>query len=249
MSATRHIFVLTLALALLVPAAHGASRRRSVRSGPVASQPSNCHTFGLVRAGLKASYLSVAPGGNVTFTVTYISDTPTQTKTTQHVVAPSGTSDVDTTLDGEIVGTLRALKHIKTVGSTTVPVIGKVTTEVNIDFVPSLAAGPAQGWCTGATWTVSPSTETITTSGGSFPLPPVIVTTAGSVGQVLAVGESITVAGGTFNTVKYRGAIVSGQTVQPAITWVSMTENIVVKQDTLDTNGAVTSTTELTAVQ
>jgi hypothetical protein len=248
MSARRHIFVLTLVLSLLVPVAQGGSRRRSVRSGPVSATPPACHTFGLVRAGLKASYLSVAPGGNVTFQVTYISDTPTQTKTTQKVQAPSGNSDVATTLDGEIVGNLRALKHIKLTTTITVPILGALTTDANLDFVPSLIAGPAAGWCTGATWTVSPVTETLTTT-GSFPLPPVVVTTVASEGVVLAVGESITVPAGTFNTVKYKSAIVSGTSVQPAITWVSMADNIVVKQDTLDDAGNVTSTTTLTALQ
>lgn len=248
MSATRHIFVPLLILVFLaVPASEAATRRRAVRA-PAAPVQSSCHTFALVRAGLKASYLSVAPGGNVTFQVTYLSDTPAQTKTTQKVQAPSGNSDVTTTLDGEIVGNLRALKHIKLSTTTTVPILGAVTADTNIDFVPSLAAGPAGGWCTGATWMIAPVTETVTVS-GAFPLPPVVVTTVASEGVVLAVGEFVTVPAGTFKTVKHRNYIVSGTSVQPAITWVSMTDSIVVKQDTLDANGAVTSTTTLTALQ
>jgi hypothetical protein len=211
-------------------------------------QQTTCHTFNFVRPGLKASYRSVAPGGTVTFQVTYISDTLLQTKTTQKVQAPTGNADVATTLDAELVGNIRALKHIKLSTTTTVPILGAVTTDTNIDFVPSLAAGPANGWCVGATWTIPAVTETVTNT-GSVPLPPVIVTTVGSVGEVLAVGESVTVAGGTFNTVKYRSQIVSGQNVAPAITWVSMNDNIVVKQDTFDASGNVTSTTELTALQ
>jgi len=248
MSARRHIFVPMFLLAfLLAPVSQGAGKRRSVRT-PVTPVQSGCHTFGLVRAGLKASYLSVAPGGNVTFQVTYISDTPTQTKTTQKVQSPSGNADVTTTLDGEIVGNLRGLKHIKISTTTTVPILGALTTDANLDFVPSLIAGPSAGWCTGATWTISPVTETLTTT-GSLPLPPVVVTTIASTGEVLAVNESLTVPGGTFNTVKYRSAVVSGTSVQPAITWVSMTDNIVVKQDTIDAGGNVTSTTTLTALQ
>jgi hypothetical protein len=248
MSANRHIFVpLFLIVSLVAPASQAASRRRAVRA-PAAPVQSGCHTFGLVRAGLKASYLSVAPGGNVTFQVTYLSDTPTQTKTTQKVQAPSGNSDVTTTLDGEIVGNLRALKHIKLSTTTTVPILGAVTTDADLNFVPSLIAGPAGGWCAGATWTTSPVTETLTVS-GAFPLPPVVITTVASEGTVLAVGDSVTVPGGTFKTVKYRGAVLSGTSVQTAITWVSMADNIVVKQDTLDGAGAVTSTTELTALQ
>lgn len=248
MSANRHIFVPMFVLVFLVaPASEAGTRRRAVRA-PAAPVQSSCHTFGLVRAGLKASYLSIAPGGNVTFQVTYISDTPTQTKTTQQVQAPTGNSDVTTTLDGEIVGNLRGLKHIRISTTTSVPILGSVTTDADLNFVPSLIAGPASGWCTGATWTTSPVTQTLTVT-GAFPLPPVVVTTLASEGVVLAVGESVTVPGGTFNTVKYRGAVLSGTSVQTAITWVSMAENIVVKQDTLDAAGQVTSTTELTALQ
>lgn len=248
MSARRHIFVSLFVLVfLLTPVSQAAPKRRAVRF-PAAPVTGGCHTFGLVRAGLKASYLSVAPGGNVTFQVTYISDTPTQTKTTQKVQAPSGNADVTTTLDGEVVGNLRGLKHIKISTTTTVPVLGSLTTDSNVDFVPSLIAGPAAGWCTGATWTISPVTETVTTT-GAFPLPPIIVTTVASTGEVLGVGVSVTVPAGTFNTVKYRSSIVSGTNVSPAITWVSMNDNIVVKQDTLDGAGNVTSVTELQSVQ
>ena len=246
MSARRLLAVVALALFVVIPAE--AQRRRAVRSNP-GTPPSNgsCHTFGLVQAGRKASYLTTAPGGDVTFTITWISDTPTQTRTTQKVLSQGTTTDVETVLDGEIVGTLRALKHLNVKGSTTVPILGKLTTETDISFIPSLASGPAAGWCVGNTWTVAPVTEQILVKSpqGTFPS---TVTTIASTGEVLAVGESLTVGGGTFNTVKYRGAIVSGTSVQTAITWVSMQHNIVVRQDTLDAAGAVTSVTKLTSL-
>lgn len=246
MSSRRLLMVALVAMVLVVPAS--AQRRRSVRSSPAAPPTGDCHVFNLVRPGLVASYLTNAPGGDVTFTITYISDTPTQTKTTQKVSTPQGQADVATTLDGEIVGNLRALKHLETVGSINVPGFGTVTTEVDIDFVPSLAAGPAAGWCAGATWDVPPVTETITTRSPAGTMLNT-VTTIGSQGEVLAVGESITVTGGTYNTVKYRGVTVSGDAVSPVITWVSMEHNIVVKQDTLDAAGNVTSVTQLTKLQ
>lgn len=244
----RLLAVAALALFIVIPAE--AQRRRAVRSNPGTPPPQqgSCHTFDLVKAGTKASYLSTAPGGNVTFTITWIFDTPTQTKTTQKVNSNGTLSDVETILDGEVVGTLRALKHLNVKATSTVPVLGKLTTETDITFTPSLAAGPAQGWCVGNTWTVPPVTEQIVVKSpqGTFPS---TVTTIASTGEVLAVGESITVDGGTFNTVKYRGAIVSGTSVQTAITWVSMEHNIVVRQDTLDGAGAVTSTTKLTLLE
>jgi hypothetical protein len=242
----RLLVVLTLVL-VLVPIAE-AQRRRAVRSPSATPASGNCHTFALVRAGLVAGYRSVAPGGTVTFQVTYIYDTPTQTKTTQKVQAPTGNADVETILDGEVVGNLRGLKHINVKTTATVPVLGSVSGTTDIDFVPSLVAGPAAGWCAGETWSISPVTETITTTGFGA-APPVIVTTIASTGEVLAVGESVTVQAGTFQTVKFRNAVVSGSSVQPAITWTSMDHSIVVKQDTLDAAGNVTSTTELVSLQ
>ncbi|HUR82303.1 MAG TPA: hypothetical protein VM733_16175 [Thermoanaerobaculia bacterium] len=247
MSARRPLILIALALALLVTLpASAAVRRRAARSGPAAATGA-CHTFGLVSAGRQASYVTQAPSGNVTFTITWLTDTPTFTHTTQKVTTPQGTSDVDTTLNGEVFGALRGLKHLKVAGSQSVPGFGTITSTTDIDFVPTLTQGPAGGWCVNSTWSVPAVTETIVSS------TPVgqntqIVTTVASEGTVLAVGETVSVPAGNFQTVKYRGAIVSGTSVQTAITWVSMEHNIVVKQDTIDGSGAVTSTTQLTAV-
>jgi hypothetical protein len=237
------------AMAVLVVFSAEAQKRRAVRSAPPqAAVIGDCHTFGLVRAGLIADYLSNAQGGDVTFTITYISDTPTQVKTKQRVVTPQATTDVETTVDGEVVGNLRGIKHIKTKGTTSVPGFGNLALEVDIDFVPSLIAGPAAGWCIGAKWTTAPVTETIVskTAAGNFTN---VVTTVASEGEVLAVDEEVEVIGGKFRTVKYRGNIVSGDVVSPAFTWVSKEHNIVVKQDTLDAAGNVTSRTQVTRVQ
>lgn len=233
---------------LVVVGSAEAQKRRAVRSAPPAAVGTDCHNFGLVRAGLVTDYRADAAGGTVTFNITYISDTPTQRKTTQRVVTPQATTEVETIVDGEIVGNLSAIKHINTKGSVIVPFLGRTPLEVDIDFSPSLLAGPAAGWCVGATWTVSPVTQTIVTSSaaGNFSN---IVTTVASVGEVLAVGERITVTAGEFDTVKYRGAVVSGNDVSPAITWVSMEHNVVVRQDTLDAAGTVTSTLELTSIR
>jgi len=237
------------ALVFLIALPSQAQKRRSVRVLPPASSPTGqCHTFNLVRAGLVASYLTTAPSGNVTFVVTYIYDNGTQTKTTQKVTTPQGNADAETILDGEVIGSLRTLKHLNVKTTTTVPVIGKLTTTVDVTWVPSLAAGPASGWCVGATWDVAPSVQTLTATTLGAPVS-TITTTAGSQGEVLAVGESITVPGGTFNTVKYKGILVTADGAQPAITWVSMADNIVVKQDTLDAAGNVTTVTQLTALQ
>jgi hypothetical protein len=249
MSARRLFAVLVLSLVAATPAL--AAKRRAARSAPAAVAPptGSCHTFGLVRAGLKATYRATGQGGDADFTITWITDTPTFTHTTQKIVTPQATTDAETRLDGEIVGNLRALKHFNVKTSTIVPFLGAVTTDTDVDFVPSLVQGPAAGWCVGNTWTVSPVTETIVTR-SSAGTQQQVVTTIASTGEVLAVGAALTLPGvGTFQTVKYRGATVAGTSVQTAVTWVSMEHNIVVRQDTLDAAGNVTGTQRLTAVQ
>jgi hypothetical protein len=247
MSARRLAALFALALLFSVPAF--AAKRRAARSAPAATAPptGSCHTFGLVRAGLQASYHSTTnqSGGDADFTITWITDTPTFTHTTQKVTTAQGTADAVTRLDGELVGNLRALKHFNVKTTMAVPVIGSVTTEADVNFVPSLVQGPADGWCVGNTWSIPAVTETLV---ASTPIgqQSQIITTIASIGEVLAVGEVVSVPAGNFRTVKYRGVTVSGTTVQTSITWVSMDLNIVVKQDTVDGNGAVTSTTVLT---
>lgn len=244
----RRIVIGCLLAVIIVPVSFGATRRRAAKPPTTQAPTGNCHTFGLVTPGTKASYLSTTSNGSVTYTITWISDTPTQTKTTQHVVTPQATTDVETTLDGVVSGNLRGLKHLYTKSTTPVPFLGNTVVEVDIDFVPALIAGPSEGWCTNATWTVPASTETIVTKSLAGQQSN-IVTTIASEGQVLAVGESVTVQAGTFQTVKYKSYTVSGSSLQPAITWTDMSRSIVVKQDTLDANGNVTSTTELTSLQ
>jgi len=245
----RRIVIGCLLAVIIAPVSIGASRRRSAPSTPAGPAPSgNCHTFGFVTPGTKGTYHTTSPGGNVDFTITWLSDTATQTKTTQHVVTPQATTDVETTLDGSIVGNLRGLKHLYTKSTTPVPFLGNTVVEVDIDFVPELVAGPSAGWCTGETWSIPATTETVV-SKSIAGTNSNIVTTIASQGSVLAVGESITVPAGTFQTVKYKSSIVSGTSAQPAITWTSMDRAIVVKQDTLDAGGNVTTTTVLTALQ
>jgi hypothetical protein len=185
----------------------------------------------------------------VTYTITYIFDNATQAKTTQKVTTPQATSDVETLIDVDTAGTLRGMKHLNIKTTTPVPVLGSITTESDIDFVPSLIAGPTGGWCTAATWTVPAVTETVTTKAPLAPPQSTIVTTVASTGEVLAVNDPITVPAGNFNCVKYKGVIVANNNAQPAITWTSRDHGVVVRQDTLDAAGNVTSTTTLQSLQ
>lgn len=252
MSRFPRLIAVCLFAVLIVSVAEAGPRRRAVGKGPVAAAPppGQCHTFSFVRAGLKASYLSTTPNGSATYTITYISDTATQTKTTQIVSTPQGNATAVTTIDGEVVGNLRGMKHIDITTTITVPVVGALTTEIDVDFVPSLILGPAAGWCVGNTWNVAPVTETVTTKAPFVTPTTQIITTIGGSGEVLAVGESVTVPAGTFQTVKYRGLTVANNTVQESITWTSMEHSIVVKQQAIDpATGAITTDTVLTALQ
>jgi hypothetical protein len=242
----RLIVFVALALFMLASGAAEAQKRRAVRSPAVAPPPAgNCHTFGLVRAGLIASYQSSPP---TNFTVTYIQDTLTKTITKQRVTTPQATADADTIIDGEVVGNLRGIRHINVKASTPVPVLGTIVIETDIDFVPSLIAGPLDGWCVGNKWNIPPVTETVIVKSPIAPPTNRIVTTIGSEGEVLAVGETIVVPAGSFRTVKYKGIVVTDGNVQTAITWVSMDHNIVVRQETYE-GTTVTSTVELTSIQ
>lgn len=246
MSKIARLLVLSLLAFSLVAPAEAGPRRRSVGK-PVSGAPlGQCHTFGFVRQGLKATYLSTTPTGSATYTITYLLDTATQTRTTQTVATPQGNAEAVTTIDGEVVGNLRGMKHIDVKTTITVPVVGTLTTEIDVDFVPSLILGPAAGWCVGNTWNVSPVTETIVTK-APFVLPVTqIVTTIGGSGEVLAVGEPVIAAGRTFQTVKYRGVTVANNNVQTSITWTSMPDAIVIKQQTFDANGVLVTDTILT---
>ena len=250
MSRFTRLIAVSLFAVLIVSTAEAGPRRRAVGKGPIASAPTGqCHTFPFVRPGLRATYLSTTPTGSATYTITYISDTATQTKTTQVVSTPQGNANAVTTIDGEVVGNLRGMKHIDVTTTITVPVVGTLTTEVDVDFVPSLVLGPAAGWCVGNTWNVAPVTETITTKAPFVTPVTQIVTTIGGTGEVLAVGENVVAAGRTFQTVKYRGITLVNNTAQLSITWTSMADAIVVKQQAFDANGTLVTDTILTDLQ
>jgi hypothetical protein len=240
--------VVLLIFFTVVPGAF-AAKRRSAAPPSTSASSSGCHTFGFVKAGLKASYLTTQASGNVTFTITYIFDNATQAKTTQKVTTPQATTDVETLIDVDNAGTLRGMKHLNIKTTTPVPILGSVTTETDIDFVPSLIAGPAGGWCTGETWTIPAVTETVTTKAPLAPPASQIVTTVASQGAVLSANETIGVPAGNFACVKYKGVIVANNNAQTAITWTSRDHGVVVRQDTLDGAGNVTSTTTLQSLQ
>ena len=241
-----------IALALIVSLdVSAATRRRAVRHpGAAAPTPGGeCITYGSPRIGMKASYLTTSPQGNVTFTVTYVSETPTQARTTQKVQTPQGNADAETRMDFETVPAafdLRALKHLY-VKSTSSAGGFAFTIETDIDFVPSMVLGPLNGWCVGAKWFVPATTETIVVRSIAGPQT-TTQTTIGYEGEVLAI-EDVTTPAGIFRCLKYKGMTTSGTDAQPAINWNSVEHYITVRQQVLDANGNVTQTTELQKIE
>lgn len=242
----RSLALVVLIVLVSLPAA--AQRRRVVKAP--SAQPTNpsgqCVTFGSPRIGMKASYLTTSPSGNVTYQVTYVSETPTQARTTQKVQSPQANSDVETRMDFETVKAsidLRALKHLY-VKTTTGAAGFNFTIETDIDFVPSMVLGPAGGWCQGAKWTVPATTETIrvnSIAGQQI----TTQTTIAYEGEVLSVNESVTTPAGTFRCVKSKGLTASADSTSPTIVWNSIDHYITVRQESLDSAGRVTQVTEL----
>jgi hypothetical protein len=246
----RHIPVLLLLLLISLPLS--AQRRRSVKwpsSANPGGNPSTgqCVNYGSPRIGMTASYLVTSTGQpNVTYQVTYVSETPTQARTTQKVQTPVGNADAETRMDFETVKAafdLRALKHLY-VKSTTSVAGFTVAVETDIDFVPSMVLGPIGGWCQGAKWTVPATTETITVRSIAG-TQTTTQTTIAYEGEVLSVDESVKTPAGTFKCVKTKGLTASASSTDRTITWNSIDHYITVRQETLDAAGNVTSVTEL----
>jgi hypothetical protein len=226
----RLVSAVLVCLLAVAPSAYAKRRAAKSPSNPSAQQ---CVTFGFVRTGLSADYLTTTPQGNVTFTITYLQDDASITRTTQHVQTPQASADAETTINTQNgPGALRGIKHIYVKTTTVVPVLGAQVIETDIDFVPTLTQGPSGGWCVGAKWTVPAVTETLV-SKSIAGTQSQIVTTLASEGEVLGL-ETITVPAGTFQTLKYRGALVSSGNVQIATTWVSTQHNVVVRQEAGD---------------
>lgn len=249
----RHIPVLLLLIAA-VPAF--AQKKRVVKwpsSGNPGGNPTTgqCVNYGSPRIGMKASYLVTSTGQpNVTYQVTYVSETPTQARTTQKVQTPQGNTDVETRMDFETVKAsfdLRALKHIYVKGTTSAAGF-PIVIETDIDFVPSMVLGPLTGWCKGAKWTVPATTETITVKSIAGTQVQTQTTIAFE-GEVLSVDDVITTPAGSFKCIKTRGLTPSATSTDRTISWNSIDHYITVRQETVDANGNVTSVTELQKIE
>jgi hypothetical protein len=228
------------------------ARRRRAVAPPSTAAPTNCVEYKAVRPGMKASYAATAPGGNSTYTITYISDSPTETRTTQKVQTPQATADGETRLQFDKVPgatyDLRALRHLYTKVTTAVPFLGSVSVETDIDFVPSFVVGPFEGYCAGVKWTVPPSTETITvrSPAGTNVM---TQTTIAAEGEVLSVDDVVKTSIGDFTCIKLKTYTIVDGKPQLTIAWNSIEHAITVKQEAYDENGNIVTSVIITALQ
>jgi hypothetical protein len=256
MSSRRHIALIALGVCVVLGSSEEtqaqARRRRAVAPPTTAAPGGGCVEYKAVRPGMKASYLATSPSGNVTYTITYISDSPTLTHTTQKVQAPTGNADAETRLQYDKVPgatyDLRALRHLYTKVVTAVPFLGSVSVETDIDFVPSWVVGPFEGYCAGVKWTVPPSTETITVrspAGTNV----TTQTTIATEGEVLSTNDVVKTSIGDFTCIKLKTYTIVDGKPQLAINWNSIEHAITVKQEAYDDNGNIVTSVIITDLQ
>ena len=227
----------------------------SVAAGTVPPPPSGnsnqggqCINVPFIRAGLKATYRNTDSSGVWTMVTTFKSDSATLREQNDQATTSGGNSVIDSTFNLTTQSGLRQLHHAFSTASTSAagfPIV--VTTDST--FSTDMVLGPMTEYCGGATWPIPATVQTVVT-GGTFPGPVTTINRPATTGSVIAVNQSLTVAGGTFNTIEYHGvADRTDANVQSSNIWVSIADGILIKSQNLDANGNVVATVELTNLQ
>jgi len=225
-----------------VPAAIGAPADQQ-------QPPANgdCVSLPLLRAGLKASY-NVTGALNYTTETTVVSDSPTETVQQQHHVVNGTPEEVDSTFTYTVQGDLRALTHAVSVAKTNAGGFA-ITVTTDSTFTVPMVLAPVSSFCGGREFAIPATVQTVVV-GGTFPGPTTTYNRPAKTGTILATNESLTVAAGTFRTVKYRG--VYGNTdpkSQQSLIWLDVSTGALVKEQDFDANGNVFAMFELTSLQ
>lgn len=215
---------------------------RSTATNTTPPPSGNCVTLPYMRAGLVLNYRT--SDGKYTSTQTVISDNATKTELHDEAVAGGQPSKIDSTFDYVTQGDLRAVTHM--LSKATVSVSGfTLTTNTDITFAPALVISPATTYCAGATFAIPATTQTVTLTaavgGGST-----VTQRPATTGEIQAVNESLTTAGGTFSTVKYKstqGATNAG--VAYSIGWYDIATAALVRQIEYDSSGNAVQTLDL----
>jgi hypothetical protein len=176
------------------------------------------------------------------------SDSATLREQNDQASTSAGNSVIDSTFNLTTQSGLRQLHHAFSTASTSAAGF-PITVTTDSTFSTDMVLSPMTEYCSGATWPIPATTQTVVT-GGTFPGPTTTINRPAATGSVIAINESLTVAGGTFNTVKYHGvADRTDANVQSSNIWVSVADGVLIKSQNLDANGNVVGTVELTNLQ
>lgn len=217
---------------------------------PVDPGPSGtCVTVPYVSAGRKASYRITQPGvGTYTKVTTFLSDAPTSMVVSEKATTSQSEVQIDSTFTFEVKDALRSIVHSVSTATTSVAGFSIIAT-TDSTYSSPMPISPAGDFCAGRTWVVPALTQTVVLS-GSVPGSTTLLNRPAATGSVVAVNESVTVAAGVFNTVRYHG--VNGNTdasTQSSNVWLSTRDGVIVKEEDLDAAGKMIATVELTSLQ
>ncbi|HKO54815.1 MAG TPA: hypothetical protein VJ276_02990 [Thermoanaerobaculia bacterium] len=226
-----------------------ATRSTAAATGNPGGNPGNpsgqCVTLPFMRAGLKLGYR--ASDNSYSSQQTVIADGPTQTVLHDDAVAGGVSEKIDTTVDFVMQGDVRAATHMLSKATVSVGGFG-TTINTDITFSPAVAVGPLT-FCADATFPINASAQTTTVSGvpggGTT-----VYNRPADTGKVLAVHESLAVAGGTFDTVKYRSTQgATSASVAYSIVWYDIASGALVRQEEYNSGGGKVLTLDLTSIQ
>ena len=232
---------------VFVPAARSTAAAGNPNPGqtPGGNPSSDCVTLPFMRAGLKLGYRT--SDGTYTSQQTVIADGWTQTMLHDDAVTSGSASKIDTTVDYVQQGNLRAATHMVSKASVTAGGFG-ITVTTDITFSPAWVVGPHDA-CSGATFAIPAAAQTTTVSGGPGGGPGVYNRPAFT-GEILALRESLTTAGGTFSTVKYKATQgATNSSVAYSIVWYDIASGALVRQEEYGSGGNLVLQLDLTSIQ
>ncbi|HEX8153744.1 MAG TPA: hypothetical protein VF698_11485, partial [Thermoanaerobaculia bacterium] len=214
---------------------------------PPPTNPSGCATLPYMRAGLKLGYRT--SDGSYSSEQTVVADGPNQTIIRDRAVTAGSPSDIETTVD--FVGGAEPRAATKMVSKAAVSAGGfSLTITTEMTFSTPWVVGPMQP-CANTTFAIPATVQTTRITGAPGPAPgPTVYNRPADTGTVLAVGESLTTAAGTFSTVKYKGTQGATQaSVTTSIVWYDLATGALVRQVEYSPSGAIVRTLDLISIQ
>jgi hypothetical protein len=203
-----------------------------------------CVTVPFVAAGKVLGYRT--SDGSYSSEQTVVSDSATHTVLHDKVVAGGISEDIDTTYDYVVQGELRAATHLVSVA--VVHSVINITVNTDITYAPAFVLSPVSSYCAGATFAIPATAQTVKVT-GTVPGPTTTTNRAAATGEILAVHESLTVAAGTFDTVKFRSTQGgNGTDVAYSYAWVDIATGVLVRQQQFGSGGNTIQLLDLTSM-